>query len=83
MKVAFCITCRGRVQHLRRTLPQNMRDNPGPNVIFVLLDYNSDDGLNEFIKSELSNEINNGKLIYYRNNDAPRFKMAHAKNHGA
>lgn len=26
--IAFCITCKGRTQHLRETLPKNLADNP-------------------------------------------------------
>lgn len=80
MKIAFCTTCKGRIQHVQRVLAKNIWDNPGPDSIFVLLDYNSDDGLGDFIKEEFSAAMACGKLVYYRNNEAMRFKMAHAKN---
>lgn len=80
MKIAFCITCKGRLPHLKITLAKNIQDNPNPNAIFVLLSYNSTDGLDEFIKENFQNELNSGKLVYYQNKDAIQFKMAHAKN---
>ena len=64
--ISFCISCRGRLHHLRRTLPQNIADNRDyPNLEFILLDYNSTDGLGEWVKHELSEEIANGQLNYY------------------
>jgi sulfotransferase family protein len=80
MKIAFCTTCRGRTPHLRQTLSRNIQDNPGPDSVFVVLDYNSDDGLAEFIGCTFGQEMASGKLVYYRNADAYCFKMAHAKN---
>ena len=80
MKIAMCITCRGRTPHLRRTLENNIRDNPGPNAVFVLLDYGSEDGTAEFIRDQFSSSLSSGKLVYYRNNEPTKFKMAHAKN---
>jgi hypothetical protein len=75
----MCITCKGRTPHLRRTLEINLRDNPGTNAVFVLLDYGSEDGTAEFIRDQHSDSIASGKLVYYRY-EAARFKMAHAKN---
>lgn len=77
-KIAFCITNKGRTQHLRETLPKNIRDNPGISV-FVLLDYGSDDGLADYILGNHLADLASGKLVYYRT-EAERFKMAHAKN---
>jgi hypothetical protein len=80
MKIAFCTTCRGRAMHVRRTLPQNIADNPGRDSVFVLLDYNSQDDLEMFVSLELNEELERGKLVYYRNPEPVRFRMAHAKN---
>lgn len=79
MKVVFCTTCKGRAQHIEKTLPQNLRDNP--EATFVLLDYNSQDHLLEFVMSNLAEFIVRGRLVVYsyRNGGGP-FRMAHAKN---
>jgi hypothetical protein len=79
--IAFCTTCKGRVQHIERTLPANLRDNPGPNSKFVVVDYNSPDHLLGYLAASDRKELESGKLVVYsyRNGDGP-FRMAHAKN---
>src|SRR5277367_2163813 len=80
MKISFCVTCKGRVQHIRRTLLQNIKNNTHPDSFFILLDYNSNDGLYEHIHDCCQEEIKSGKLIYYQFKDNVSFHMAHAKN---
>jgi hypothetical protein len=80
MKLAFCTTCRGRTQHLAQTLIRNIRENPGPEAIFVLLDYGDDSGLADFVSDNCLPETTREKLVYYRNLEPTRFRMAHAKN---
>jgi hypothetical protein len=76
--IAFCITCKGRTQHLRETLPKNLADNPRSK--FIVLDYNSGDGLLEYLRTEHGGEIQTGRLVVYSYPAANQFKMAHAKN---
>jgi|SRR5215831_2564175 len=79
--IAFCITCKGRVQHVCKTLPRNLADNAGyPHAVFVLLDYNSQDGLREYVRSAHAAEIASGRLVVYTYPNIDVFKMAHAKN---
>jgi hypothetical protein len=77
----------GRTHHLKETLLQNIKDNlpenPGdPAVEFVLVDYNSKDGLKEWIESnkDLKPYLDNKTLVYARYPDAKHFHHAHAKN---
>src|ERR1700733_7919192 len=77
-KVAFVTTCKGRLQHLQETLPVNMGNNH--NAKFVVLDYNSRDGLLEYLVQNHSSQINQGRLAVYSFPTAERFQMAHAKN---
>lgn len=80
-KVSFCITCKGRKDQLSHTLPLNLKNNADyPNTEFVVLDYDSQDGLAEWIKQNFQAEIDSGTLRYARLANAPHFKMAHAKN---
>jgi hypothetical protein len=80
-KVSFCITCKGRLEHLKQTLPQNLRNNANyPNTEFVILDYDSPDGLEDWIRKNFQAEIDSGKIRYAKFQPAPHFKMAHAKN---
>jgi hypothetical protein len=80
MKIAFCITCKGRLPHLKVTLAKNILDNAGANSVFVLLSYGSDGELDDFIKANFRDAIEAGKLAYYQHKDATKFKMTHAKN---
>lgn len=78
-KIVYCITCKGRAQHIEKTLPLNILDNEGyPNAKFVLLDYNSQDNLSGWVRA--TRLIDQGKLVVYSFPEAESFKMAHAKN---
>lgn len=78
MKVAFCTTCRNRTEHLSRTLPRNIANNP--NVLHVVVDYNDPNGLGEHIRKHHAADLEHGRLAYYRYTGHPVFRMAHAKN---
>ena len=81
LKVSYCTTCKGRLHHLKQTLPANLKAEEGnPNVEFVVLDYGSEDGLGQWIKENFSAEIASGRLRYARYEPAPHFKTSHAKN---
>jgi hypothetical protein len=77
MAIAFVTTCKNRIGHLRKTLPQNLIDNPKSK--FVVVDYNSEDDLLYWLKSEMGSYIETGRLIVYSYRDHPVFRMAHAK----
>lgn len=80
-RIGFCITCRGRADHVKRTLPQNLRDNRDyPNVVFVLLDYGSPDDLRDYIRQEHGADLRSGRLVLYSYAQPEVFRMAHAKN---
>jgi hypothetical protein len=79
--IAFCTTCKGRLQHLERTLPQNLADNAGyDNLKFIVLDYNSQDGLADWMSKHCAAEIQSGRVAFYRFLEPTPFRMAHAKN---
>ena len=80
-KISFCITCRDRAFHIKQTLEKNIIDNLDyDNLEFVLLDYNSEDDLQEFVFSKLKKYIDSGILKYYKTNLPTSFNMANAKN---
>lgn len=79
--IVFCTTCKGRVQHLERTLPKNLEDADGyRNCKFVVLDYGSQDRLLDYLKVNHSGAIGLGRLVVYSFNQITPFHMAHAKN---
>lgn len=80
-KISFCITSMNRLGHLKKTLRKNIEFNSAyPNLEFVLIDYNSADGLQEWIFKNFKNELDSGLLVYYRTEKPEHFHMANAKN---
>lgn len=79
-KIAFCITCMNRLSHIRQTLLQNMEDNFLPDEVeFILLDYNSTDGLEEWVKT-LQKYIDLSILHYYRMETPEYYHRSHSRN---
>ena len=76
--IVFCTTCKGRLQHIERTLPENIHNNA--RAKFVLLDYNSQDGLSAWLRTHQRGNIDAGRLTVYRYFGEHPFRMAHAKN---
>lgn len=95
-RIAFCTTCKNRTQHLEHTLPENLRQNASyQNCVFIVLDYNSQDNLAQFMGTYdldgivagprprsfvLTNLQKFADLVYYRFTEPGPFRMAHAKN---
>jgi hypothetical protein len=64
-----------------QTLPQNLQnESNNQNVEFVVLNYDSEDGLSDWIQSTFKSELASGRLVHVHHTPAPNFKMAHAKN---
>lgn len=80
MKISFCITCKDRLFHLRQTLPFNLASTSNFEREFVIMDYNSEDGLYEWSKKHLSVWENQGVVRYLRTRLPNYFSAAHAKN---
>ena len=79
--ISFCTTCMGRLYTLKETLPQNIENNKDyPNLEFVILDYNSNDNLWEWMKKNMSDHIASGRVSYYRTTEPKYFSMAHSRN---
>lgn len=70
-----------RLHDLRQTLPANIDSNADyANLTFVLLDYNSQDGLEAWVKASLLPHIASGRLVYYRTDEPAHYEMAHSRN---
>lgn len=83
-RIIFVTTCKGRLQHLAETLPKNLADNTGyANCKFVVLDYNSQDGLQQYLKTQHAGDIESGRLIVYTHLVEGPFQLSHAKNMAA
>jgi len=78
--ISYCIVCMNRAEHLKQTLPQNIKDNLHCNVEFVLLDYNSADDLEMWCRSEMPEYIESGILKYFKTTDPAYFHRSHSRN---
>lgn len=80
-KISFCIVCMNRLHQLKETLNVNILDNYDYEPLeFVLLDYNSTDGLEEWIKENFDHHITTGRLVYYKTNKPQTWNPSHSKN---
>jgi hypothetical protein len=80
-RIAFCLTCKGRSQHLKLTLPKNLVDNADyRDAVFVIVDYGSQDDLLEYLATQHAADIERGRIAVYSLQRAGAFNMAHAKN---
>jgi len=70
-----------RLHHLKQTLPQNLLDNEDyPQLEFILLDYNSKDGMEAWVKQEMASFIASGRLTYFRTEAPAFFNRSHSRN---
>jgi hypothetical protein len=67
-KISFCTTCKGRLWQLEQTYIKNieMAIAEYPNVEFILLDYRSPDGLEEWAKKNLMAYVDKGIVKYFK-----------------
>ena len=80
--LSFCITCKNRMWQIKQTLPQNLKDNSSMKgqVNFVLVDFGSTDGLEEWIVENFEQEIDEGYLKYYYTEELQDWHASIAKN---
>ena len=80
-KISYCQTCMNRLHDLKETLFLNIKSNESyPNLEFIILDYNSTDGLGKWIKKNMMGYIKSGRLNYYRTEEPEYFSMSHSRN---
>ena len=80
-KISIITTVMNRLHDIKQTLIKNITDNISySNLEFVILDYNSSDGLEEWVKNNLKEYINSGVVNYYRTTEPKYFSMAHSRN---
>lgn len=80
-RISFCTVCMNRLDHLKKTLPDNIANNGEyENLQFVLLDYNSTDGLEEWVRSSMKDYIESGRLVYYKTFEPMNFHRSHSRN---
>lgn len=81
MKISFCTTCMDRLFHLEQTYLKSIENTKSyKNKEFVLLNYSSKDGIDEWVFNNLSVYLNSGLVKYYRTDGQKYWVAAHAKN---
>lgn len=81
MRISFCTTCMNRLFHLKETYLRNLENcSSYENAEFVLLDYNSTDGLIEWVEENLEDHTVSGRVKFYRTDEPRYWVAAHAKN---
>ena len=79
-KISVVTTCMNRLDDLKKTLPKNILDNADYPSEFVLLDYGSTDGLEDWIKNEMMSYVLDGSLVYYKALNQKNFNPNHSRN---
>ena len=72
--ITFVTTCRGRLRHLRETLPTFVRQ---PDAAVVVVDYSCPEACGDWV------EANFPHVEVVRSPDSPRFELSRARNLGA
>jgi len=82
MKLSLCTVCMNRIDHIKQTLPKNLENclTSKDQVEYLLLDYNSSDGLATWIRQNLQRYIDMEILTYYRFEDREFFDRSHSRN---
>lgn len=80
--ISFCTTVKNRTWQLKQTLPSNIKYiNSFPNTKILILNYNTEDDLTDYLFSNFKKELENGKIEYYILEDRLQgFDMSLAKN---
>jgi hypothetical protein len=80
-RISLCTVCMNRLQFLSQTLPLNLSENrKNEDVEFLVLDYNSGDNMEDWIRDNLGEHLQSGLLKYYKTYDPQYFHLAHSKN---
>jgi hypothetical protein len=77
--LSYCTTCMDRLWQLEQTLPYNLSKLKDDEEI-CLVNYNSKDGLDEYIRNNFTKEIEDGRLKYFYTKDPQFFHASKAKN---
>ncbi|GAB3742816.1 glycosyltransferase family 2 protein [Spirosoma lituiforme] len=80
-KISLCTVCMNRTYHLKKTLIKNLEDDyDNQDSEYVLLNYNSSDDMEDWVRKELQIFIDMGKLVYYRTYEPKSFSQSHSRN---
>ncbi len=80
-KISYCTSIYNRVKDIALTLPINLKVSTSyPNLEFVVVDFNSTDGLEDWVKENMMEYIESGRLVYYKTEPIKFWDMSYCKN---
>jgi predicted glycosyltransferase involved in capsule biosynthesis len=82
MNITFGTSCMGRTHHLRQIYVNNIETALAfsPDIKFTLLNWNSQDGMDQWVSSALAEYIDSGTVKYIRNKSPTSFSQSKTKN---
>lgn len=80
MSITFCTANKGYTKYLKQVYKNNLDVASDEKYNFVLLNYDSPDDMEQWVRTELRDYIRTGKLIYKVKQNLPIFNMAKSKN---
>lgn len=80
-RISLCTTVMNRLHTLKECLPKNIEDNIDyPNLEFLILDYNSTDGLEDWMRDNMCSHMATGLVRYVKTTDPEFYSMTHSRN---
>jgi len=82
MKLSFGTSCMGRLHHLKQTYIKNISTalQFDDTITFVLLNYNSQDGMHDWVQTNLKDYMDRGIVKYLKTTKPQVFSQSHTKN---
>jgi hypothetical protein len=80
MVIGFCTSCMNRRWQVEATLARNLATLRGTGHFLALANYNSTDGLDEYVRENHQQDQREGTLLYFRTTTPTRFDASIAKN---
>jgi hypothetical protein len=78
--ITFCTSSMNRLWQARQTLPENLDVLRRTPHALALCDYNSSDGLEDYVRATFADDVRRGTLTYFRTTAPQRFHASKAKN---
>jgi hypothetical protein len=81
LKISFCIVSMNRLEHIQRTLLENIKNTIGyTNLEIVLLNYNSNDELGTYVNRYCKDYLEKGIFKYFETKTPKFFHRTHSRN---